>query len=69
MQFTIYISHCNVHVQFCLVGMKAVCSGPEGCNYNNKENCVVTPLSSDCGNPMWDLNYTYHYLKCTFCDF
>jgi len=38
------------------VGMKAVCSGPEGCNYNNKENCVVTPLSSDCGNPMMPLS-------------
>ena len=45
-----------VNVQFCLVGMKAVCSGPEGCKYNNEENCVVTPLSTTCYQPMWDLN-------------
>jgi len=38
------------------VGMKAVCNGPEGCKYDNKENCVVTPLSSDCGNPMYPLS-------------
>ena len=41
--------------QFCLVGMKAVCSGPGGCKRNNNENCVLTPLSFDCYNPMWDL--------------
>jgi len=40
------------------VGMKAVCSGPEGCMYNNKETCVVTPLSSDCYNPLYPLSKT-----------
>jgi len=38
------------------VGMKAVCSGPEGCKRNNNENCVITPLSFDCYNPMYPLS-------------
>ena len=52
-----------------LVGMRAVCSGPEGCNYNSAR-CVVTPLSSDCGNPMsvtvisiMNNNLDFNYLK------
>jgi len=39
------------------VGMKAVCSGPEGCKYNNEENCVVTPLSTTCYQPMSGLSH------------
>ena len=38
------------------VGMRAVCSGPdEGCARVSLENCVVTPLSSDCYKHMSDL--------------
>ena len=34
-------------------GLKAVCSGPVGCEYTDTEKCLVTPLSStSCGNPM-----------------
>ena len=34
------------------VGMKAVCSGPSNCKYTKLTKCVVTPLSSNCNNPM-----------------
>ena len=34
-----------------LVDMKAVCSGPTDCQFTD-ENCVITPLSSNCHNPM-----------------
>ena len=35
-------------------GLKAVCPGPKGCNYNDESKCVVTPLSSKtkCGSIM-----------------
>ena len=29
-------------------GMKSVCNGPEGCEFNSEE-CLVTPVSSVCG--------------------
>jgi len=38
------------------VGMKAVCSGGESCKYTNLDKCVVTPLSTDCNNPMYPLS-------------
>ena len=34
------------------VGLQAVCSGLQGCTYVNTAECLVTPLSTDCGNPM-----------------
>merc|ERR1719342_1261743 len=37
------------------VGMKAVCNGPEGCQYNS-ESCVITPLSSSCSGFMKSLS-------------
>ena len=33
-------------------GMRAVCSGPSSCKYTNVAKCVITPLSSNCNNPM-----------------
>ena len=33
-------------------GMRAVCSGPKTCSYTNLQKCEITPLSSDCKNPM-----------------
>ena len=52
-----------------LVGMKAVCTGQKGCSYDSA-SCVVTPLSSDCGNPMsvtvisiMNNNLDFNYLK------
>jgi len=33
------------------VGLRAVCSGPAGCSYTSSR-CLVTPLSTDCGNDM-----------------
>ena len=49
---------------WCLVGMKAVCSGPaEGCHFTNADNCVVTPLSSICNQPMWELNLIWIFEK------
>merc|ERR1712198_571232 len=33
------------------VGLKAVCTGPAGCQYNSA-SCVITPLSSKCSDPM-----------------
>ena len=37
------------------VGMKAVCSGPSGCKYSSNR-CLVTPLSTNCNNPMYPLS-------------
>jgi len=45
----------TVSITCAKVGMKAVCSGPEGCSYYSA-SCVVTPLSSDCSNPMGPLS-------------
>ena len=36
-----------------MAGLQAVCSGPDGCEYTDTEKCLVTPLSTDCGNPMF----------------
>merc|ERR1711953_459944 len=32
-------------------GYRALCAGPDGCQYND-EHCLVTPESSGCGTPM-----------------
>jgi hypothetical protein len=32
-------------------GYKALCSGPEGCGYND-DNCLITPEATSCSNPM-----------------
>merc|ERR1712198_669864 len=37
------------------VGMRAICNGPKGC-YFDSASCVVTPLSSLCGYPMYPLS-------------
>ena len=36
-------------------GLKAVCAGPNGCQYNT-DRCLVTPLSTNCPNPMIELS-------------
>ena len=33
-------------------GLRALCSGPEGCSWDDTENCLATPLSTDCTGPM-----------------
>ena len=33
-------------------GLRAVCPGPDDCRYNNNTDCLLTPLSQDCYNPM-----------------
>jgi len=37
-------------------GMRALCSGPKSCEYTNLAMCTITPLSTDCGNPMQPLS-------------
>lgn len=36
--------------------MRAVCSGPSSCKYSNTSRCMVTPLSTNCNNPMFSLS-------------
>ena len=33
-------------------GLRAVCSGPQSCKYTDTTKCLVTPLSTNCNNPM-----------------
>ena len=33
-------------------GLRAVCSGPQSCKYTDTSKCLVTPLSTNCNNPM-----------------
>ena len=33
-------------------GLRAVCSGPVSCKYTDTARCLVTPLSTNCNNPM-----------------
>ena len=33
-------------------GLEAVCSGPASCKYSDTDKCHVTPLSTNCNNPM-----------------
>ena len=33
-------------------GLRAVCSGPVSCKYTDPTKCLVTPLSTNCNNPM-----------------
>ena len=33
-------------------GLEAVCSGPASCKYSDTDKCSVTPLSTNCNNPM-----------------
>ena len=37
------------------VGMRAVCSGDTNCKYSSNR-CLVTPLSTNCNNPMYPLS-------------
>jgi len=38
------------------VGMKAICSGPSSCKYSDTSKCIITPLSTNCNNPMYPLS-------------
>lgn len=38
------------------VGMRAICSGPSSCKYSDTSKCIVTPLSTNCNNPMYPLS-------------
>ena len=40
-------------------GLRAVCAGPAGSCHVDTSKCIVTPLSTECGRPMFVSHYYY----------